>query len=151
MKFFSLLCFSLSLVLMSFLSCQPAFAEGMTETMMDGEAFRVISDAFTDSTSAGSKVAIGIVILSALMNLLKWERFGNLFDKIPKQYRSFVPATLGACIGLLQAMAIGSAGMGVLLLAFINGALFIGGLQQALYQQLKGTGIGDLIGKLTKV
>ncbi len=84
------------------------------------------------------------------MTLLKWECFGRLFYIVPKQYRSFIPVVLGAIIGLLQGIAHGDAGAGVLLLAFLKGALLIGGLQQALYQQFKGTGLGDLIGKLAK-
>ena len=146
MKFFKLLCFSLSFIIISVSLSPLVSAEALTDT----EALGVISGMFDDASSAGSKVGIGIVILSGLMTLLKWDRLGKLFEIIPKQYRSFIPVVLGALIGLLQGIAYGDAGFGVLLLAFIKGALLIGGLQQVLYQQLKGTGFGDLLGTLTK-
>ncbi len=146
MKFLKLFAVAISFIAASLLFTSNAFAESLG----DSEAIQVIIDMFNDSGSAANKVGIGIIILSGLMTLLKWERLGKLFDMVPKQYRSFIPVILGSLIGVLQAIAQGDAGMGVLLTEFLKGGLLIGGLQQALYQQLKGTQLGGLLKTIVK-
>lgn len=127
------------------------FAQEIT----DIQAFVIVKDLFFNLQTSPFGWGSGILILSSIMSLMKWKRFGLVFYKIPKQYRSIIPITIGGLIGIAQILSGGVIAPMLLLKAFINGAITVGGGQQVFYQQLKGTWIGEilsiLIGEKSKI
>ncbi len=122
----------------------------LANELTDMQALILIKDMIVTLQLTPMGFGSGIVILSALMTLLKWPKLKIYYDKIPKKYRSFIPITLGGLIGLFQTIVAGNLLPLVLLQGLINGAITIGGGQQILYQQLKGTWLGDILVKIFK-
>ncbi len=124
------------------------------DVVTDQQALQMIWDLFATWKSTGFTTTFGIALLSMLMTFMKWEKFGNLFDKVEEKFgksvKSFVPIVLGAGIGLLTAMGTDGVTPILMLKGLIEGALIIGGFQQVLYQQLKGTKLGDWLAKIVK-
>jgi hypothetical protein len=117
----------------------------------DAQAGESIQQAIVSLSVTPLGFGSGIIILSLLMTLLRWGRLNNLFYKIPKRYRSFIPIVLGAVIGLFKVF-VGKdpVTLQLVLNQLFNGALIIGGGQQVLYQNVKGTLLGNLISSVLK-
>lgn len=138
LKFFlALLAFSGAILIFPLI----AFATEITDT----QAATLIMDTIQQIRLDPLSVSSGILILSLFMTLLKWPRFGRLFDEIPKKYRSFIPIGAGGLIGVFQVLAGGVTAPLLIFQGFITGLVTIGGGQQVIYQQLKGTWLGELL------
>lgn len=106
----------------------------------------VIDSAFlvmVEFKSGGWGLAGAVALLAFFMRLTKWGRFSSLFDTIPRQYRAFIPATLGIMLGVAEGQLSGTD-----LVPSLGNGLVIGGGQQLLYEWTKGTGIGKLLDRL---
>ncbi len=122
----------------------PVAAEAYAKTVTDAEvgadmlnaAFEIVGQ----YKSGASGYVVAVAFLALLMRLTKWGRFSSLFDSIPRAYRSVVPIVLGLAIGLVEGQIYGTGWAPSLM----NG-LMIGGGQQLLYEQTKGTAIGKFI------
>ena len=87
----------------------------------------------------GYGLALGLLAL--MMKLTKWGRVKSLFQRVPARYRSLIPIGLGSVIGAVEGLSTGLP----LLPALLKGALAVGGGQQLLYEQSKGTGLAKII------
>lgn len=123
-------------------ACTPVYAMTDTEAIQILDAMKT---AFMNWDTIGG-IAVGIAFLSGVMKLLKWERLGFLFAKIPKGRQSYVPLILGLAIGILEGLAAGATIPVITVYAIIGGVT--GVIHHSGYQQLKGTPLGDFIAKM---
>jgi len=93
------------------------------------------------------RLALGIFILTVFMTVLKSDGTGDVFSKIPKAYKSFVPYGFAFILSCISSFLdpIFSEVKDVLI-----GTVVIGSMQMGAYQSLKGLPIGALIVKLLK-
>ncbi len=89
---------------------------------------------------------LAALLISLLMTAMKAGKNSSLFQKIPKNYRSFTPLVLGGILGGVE-----SAARGAPWIAGVVNGMVAGGGQQVAYQQLKGTGLGNVLEAFTSI